>query len=71
LAVVTLALVLLALGWPLAAWLYWSRRQERREHAIHAAGWFRAAIQREHEIAEMVSREMVNRERRNSGKAEM
>jgi hypothetical protein len=65
----TLVLILLAPGWPLAAWLYWSRWQERHDHARYALGWLSHALQREREIADL--REMVNKERRNTGKAEM
>jgi hypothetical protein len=64
-----LVIVLLALGWPLAAWLYWSRRQDRLRHASQAGAWFWQRVELEQRVDDL--REMVNRERRNSGKAEV
>lgn len=65
----TILLTILALGWPLAAWLYWSRRDERQWNNAQAIEWFWHRVELEQRVNEL--REMVNRERRNTGKAEV
>lgn len=66
----TLALAILAvLEAVVIVLLYRSRNKAWRENARHAKAYFWHRVEHDHEIADL--REMVNRTRRNTGKAEM
>lgn len=61
--------IIAALGWLVALALYLKLLREGRENASDAGTWLAYAIAQQHKIDEL--RELVNRERRNTGKAEV
>lgn len=66
----TLALAIIAtLEAGVIVWLWRSRNKAWRENARNAGTWLGHDILRKEEIARL--REMVNKSRRNTGKAEM
>ena len=66
---ILLLAIIAALGWLVALWLYLSRREERGIYIDLAAQHIRLMLDYDQDTADL--REMVNKERRNSGKAEM
>jgi hypothetical protein len=70
----TLALAIIAaLGWLVAAWLWWTRRAAYRWNDRQAIAWFfyRVEIERENKRLRAEVRELINKPRRNTGKAEL
>lgn len=68
-ATVILLAIIAALGWLVALWLYLSRREERSIYLDLAAQHIRLMLDHKRDIEAW--REIANKERRNSGKAEM